>query len=72
MWKVVGIKIERTRAQNFFCGQTKKSVKTEFFTLRPVTRKRMEILGWAIKGQMGNEGLDGYWIPLRLLGHLQC
>ena len=37
MWRVGGIKIERTRAQYF---QTRTSVKIR------------EILGWAIKGQM--------------------
>ena len=35
--------------------QTDKEISEKnrnFFTLRPVTRKRREILGWAIKGQM--------------------
>ena len=52
MWKVSGIKIERTRARYFFGGDGQgDQSKTEFFTLRPVTRKRREILGWAIKGE---------------------
>ena len=53
MWKVDGIKIERTRARNFFL-QTDKDIseKRKFFTLQSVTHKRKEIFGWGIKGQM--------------------
>ena len=37
----------------FFCGQKQKiSEEWNFFTLRAVTRKRKEIMGWAIKCQM--------------------
>ena len=31
MWMVGGIKLKLTRAQNFFCRRTRKSVKTEIF-----------------------------------------
>ena len=41
IWKVGGIKIERTRAQSFFLGTDKEiSQNRKFFTLRLVTRKR--------------------------------
>ena len=41
LWKVGGIKIERTRAQSFFLGTDKEiSQNRKFFTLRLVTRKR--------------------------------
>ena len=53
MWKVCGIKIERTRAPNFFLQTDKEiSEKQNLFTLRAVTWKRREILGWVIKGQV--------------------
>ena len=50
MWKVGGIKIERTRARNFFFedGQGNQ-LKRNFFTIGAVARKRREVLGWAIK-----------------------
>ena len=53
MWRVSGIKIEHTRARYFFLQSDKEiNENWNFFTLWAVTRKRREILGWVIKGQM--------------------
>ena len=58
MWKVGGIKIERTLAQNFFLR-----MEQNFFTLGPFTRKGKEILGWAKKSQIMymHKGPTPFW-----------
>ena len=52
MWKVGGIEIELAIGRQSFFGGTATEIteKRNYFTLRPITQKRREILGWAIKG----------------------
>ena len=48
--KTLGITVQTSYME----GWTDKEIsqKLKFYTLRPVTRKRREILGWAIKGDV--------------------
>ena len=68
MWKVGGIEIELAIGrQSFF-----ETCKTQILTLRPVTRKRREILGWAIKGEKSgiHRGTNAFWEKIGCRGIL--
>ena len=64
MWKGGGIKIERTRARYSFL-RTDKEI-SEKRKKRPLTQKRREILGWAIKGLMmaKHRGTNTFWAKI--------
>ena len=53
-----------TRARDFFLRTDKEiNEKQKSFTFRSVTRKRREILGWAIKGEKAgiHVGTEVFW-----------
>ena len=50
----------------FFADGQGNQWKTEIFTVLPVTRKRREILGWAIKGEKVGiqRGANAFWAKI--------